>query len=123
MAWQTSPSDPVFSVRGYQVALHIFADDMGDQIVMMSRLDASMPWVSVGGSDGTVWMGDYAREVKTMGFTAWLAKVLALVNARLAAWIQANFGTAPTSDPLTFADFQLWARDNLVLTGETVARK
>lgn len=121
MAWTLNPADPVFTYREYEIALHLFQDDMGDNIVMCYRAIGASTWQSMGAADGQVWgPSDYSSEVKMKGFQIWLKLVLALMNSRFAAWVQANFGTAPAGDPATFAEFQLWARDRLKLVGDEI---
>lgn len=124
MSWTLNPSDPVFAYRGYEVALHIFSDDMGDNVIMCFRAVGTRDWLSMGPADGQAWgPSDFSAEVKMGGFNAWLAKLLALINARFAAWIEDNFGQAPAGDPATFEEFKLWARDRLTLAGTEIIAK
>lgn len=127
MAWTVEPADPVFAYRGYEIALQLYTDDMGDNLVMLFR-EASDPnavWQGMGYQDGQTWgPSSFAEEVIAMGgFQTWLVRFLILVNAKFAKWVQDNFGVAPASDPKTFAEFQLWVRDHLMLTGDNITTK
>jgi len=123
MAWQPKPADPKTTINGYEVAIVLQNTMDMDEVAIIYRKVGEVAWNPMGASDGSVWMGDFISEVSTMGFLAWLTKILALIQERIDVWFDVSFPTAPTADPKTFAEFQAWAASNIVFNGKQVLKK
>lgn len=118
MAWANTPNDPLHIYKGYEICLYVTLDDGGgDQTIMLMYRLAGIGAAWQGG--GVLWHGqeqDWTTDMANKGgFSAWMAGIIAKVNAQIMAlgtqlWpVAAPAGT----DPNTWAQLQAWVGANI----------
>lgn len=120
MAWNPAPSDPRKDWMEYQFALVLLDSGMlgGPEINLVYRLKTDTGWSSVGASDGNIYMD---VDFLVADFQSWWQSIQAEINKRLKAKCE-FLGSAPPlqisstigTTPLTWAEFKVWLRDNLI---------
>ena len=116
MTWITNPTDPIHTWNGYDICIHVVANDGMDNnaiILLYRATGAANQWQSMGASDGTVWADDWSTNVAAKGgFKPWRAALTAAINLRITTWAAALKPVAPIGDPASFAEFQAWLKPN-----------
>lgn len=127
--WTPAPTDARGSWLVWEFALTGFESGMGGgpELDLIYHAKGEPIWSSVGASDGGVYVSGatFEQDVAAAGgFHAWLAPVLAEINARIAAKC-AQLDPAPplvlgysgSAIPATFAAFREWLHNDGVWTG------
>lgn len=130
--WTPAPTDARGAWLGWEFALTGFDSGMGGgpELDLIYHAKGEPIWSSVGASDGGVYVSGatFEQDVAAAGgFHAWLAPVLAEINARIAAKCAQLAPTPPlvlgyagSAIPATFQAFREWLYNDGTWTGGAV---